>query len=416
MKILIIGINYAPEQVGVGKFTSEAAEWLAARGHAVSVITAPPHYPHWRIGEGYSAWRYRRENLAGVQVLRCPLWLPRRLTPLWRIVCCVSFALSSFFPLAWALLKNRPDITLVIEPTFFSVPPAWALASLLRIPVWLHVQDFELEAVRGLGYLSGGRLARIAESVEGWLLRRLRRISTLTPQMDLQLERMRVPANRRILFPNWVDCSQIRPLAAASRFRRQLGIAADSVVLLYSGSFGRKHGLEIIIETARLLRERPDLHFVLCGDGIEKDELRSGATGLANISWLPLQDLDLLNELLNLADIHLLPQRAAIADAVLPSKLTGMLASGRPVIATVEPGTALAKIIAGTGIATPPGDARCFADAIIRLAADHGLRKSLGDEARRYAQAILDKTPILENFEAALRDAVADRDNISGAA
>ncbi|MFP5306704.1 MAG: glycosyltransferase, partial [Gammaproteobacteria bacterium] len=206
MRLLIVGLNYAPEAVGVGKYTTEAAEWLAARGHEVSVVTAPPHYPQWRIPPGYSAWRYRRTFEQGVEVIRCPMWMPRRLNALQRILSTLSFAISSAPP---QLLRfRRADLVLVIEPTFFSVPFAALLGTLARRPVWLHVQDFELAAAQGSGYLRGaGRLARWGAAVEAWLLRRIDRVSTLGQQMDTHVESCGVPPARRAVIPNWVDCT-----------------------------------------------------------------------------------------------------------------------------------------------------------------------------------------------------------------
>jgi colanic acid biosynthesis glycosyl transferase WcaI len=401
MRLLIVGLNYAPEAVGVGKYTTEAAEWLAARGHEVSVVTAPPHYPEWRIAEGYRGWWYQRRSERGVTVIRCPVWMPRRLSAIQRVLSTVSFALSSAFAQLWQIV--RADIVLVIEPTFFSVPFAAALGALARRPVWLHVQDFELAAAQGSGYLrSAGPLVRAGLWLEAWLLRRLDRVSTLGPQMDAYLDRCGVQPQRRAIVPNWVDCSQIRPLERASSFRTCLGIDPDTVVALYSGTFGRKHGLELLVETARALRGLSSLRFVFCGNGSERRSLEQAALGLDNVIWLDLQPVEQLNELLNLADIHLLPQRPDVADAVLPSKLTGMLASGRPIVATAHAGSQVASIVAQAGAVTPPGDSAAFSRAVADLAAGSAARLQLGAEGRAYALAHLDRDPILRHFEAEL--------------
>lgn len=98
MKILVYGINYSPELTGIGKYTGEMVEWLAAQGHEVRVITAPPYYPQWQVGENYSAWRYKREEGAAT-VWRCPLYVPKQPSTLKRLLHLGSFAVSSFFPL-----------------------------------------------------------------------------------------------------------------------------------------------------------------------------------------------------------------------------------------------------------------------------------------------------------------------------
>ena len=114
MKILIYGINYAPELTGIGKYSAEMAEWLAARGHSVSVVTAPPYYPQWRVHDGYRAGRYAREERAGVSVRRAPLWVPARPGGVKRLLHLASFALSSLPSLLRA--AGRPDVILVVEP------------------------------------------------------------------------------------------------------------------------------------------------------------------------------------------------------------------------------------------------------------------------------------------------------------
>lgn len=405
MRILIYGLNYAPEQVGVGKFTTEAAEWLAAQGHDVSVVAAAPHYPEWQLPDGYTHLRYRRERAGGVDVVRCPLWLPREMTSLKRVLCCLSFVATSFVPLLGRCAAGQ-DILIVIEPTFFAIPPAWLLGRLFRIPVWLHVQDFELEAALGLGMVRGGVLQRAIRALERVLLRRLHRVSTLTVGMDRHLQALGVVAARRVLFPNWVDCTAIHPLPGHSCLRSELRIAPDSVVLLYAGSLGRKHGLELLVRLARELREESALQLVVAGEGVERPVLERAAAELPNLHLLPLQPAERLNELLNLADIHLLPQRASVADAVLPSKLTGMLASGRPVVATAEPDTELARIVVEAGIVTPPGDVFRMADAVRALAYDLPRRRALGRRARAYAEAKLHRDVVLREFEQALQACV----------
>ncbi|HEX4872507.1 MAG TPA: WcaI family glycosyltransferase [Nevskiaceae bacterium] len=402
LKLLIYGLNYAPEQVGVGKFTSEMAEWLAEQGHAVEVVTAPAHYPQWALDPADRGWRWRREQRAGVSVFRCPLWVPARLSTLKRILCCLSFVASSFFPLL-RRLRQRPDVLLVIEPSFFCVPPALLLGWLFGIPVWLHVQDFELGAARGLGMVGGGALSRLAEHLEGLMMRRLDRVTTLTRRMDAQLEAFGVPESRRGLLPNWVDCRRIHPLPHPSPLRAELGYRPDQLVLLYAGSFGRKHGLELLVELAARLRDDPRLQLLLVGEGVEREALVEAAAGLPNVRFLPLQSIDRLNDLLNLADIHLLPQKAAVADAVLPSKLTGMFASGRPVVATAEADTELARLVAHAGVRVPPGDAAAFERAIRRLADQPQERERLGRAGRQHAELSFDRGRILRDLEAALQ-------------
>jgi colanic acid biosynthesis glycosyl transferase WcaI len=164
-----------------------------------------------------------------------------------------------------------------------------------------------------------------------------------------------------------------------------------------------KQGLELLPELAQRLAADEHLHFLFCGDGAFRPQLEALVAGLPNVTLLPLQPLTRLNELLNAADIHLLPQRSDAADLVMPSKLTGMLASGRPVIATAARGTQVAIAIEGSGIAVEPGDTEGVICAIRHLAASPELRRAMGKAARKHAIDYMSKDAVLGSFEAQLR-------------
>lgn len=398
MKILMYGINYAPELTGIGKYTGEMAEWLARRGNEVRVVTAPPYYPWWRVLEGYSAAWYSREQLRGVDVRRCPLWVPKRPSGMTRVLHLASFAASSL-PVMLAQLLWRPDVVVAVEPPLFCAPAAVVVAGLAGSRTWLHVQDFEVDAAFDLGILKSRGVRGFVRAVEKWLLRHFDRISTISGRMLTGLEGKGVTNGRRVFFPNWVDTKAIFPVTAQNSFRCELRIGPREVVALYSGNMGQKQGLEMLIGSARMLAHRGLVRFVLCGQGAAYEGLRRETRDLSNVLWLPLQPEERLNELLNLADIHLLPQREDAADLVMPSKLTGIMASGRPVVATAREGTEVWSVVSGRGVTVPPGDPGAFAAAIVELAGDPARREHLGGEARKYAVNYLDKQKVLIAFE-----------------
>jgi colanic acid biosynthesis glycosyl transferase WcaI len=168
MKILILGLNFAPELTGVGRYTADFVAWLSERGHEVRVITAPPYYPEWRVGAGYAAGAWRREAMGRVRVLRCPIWLPRALTPRTRILHLLSFAMSSVVPCLWAAARFRPDLIWAVEPTACAAPTALLAARLCGGRACLHVQDLEVAAACGLGVIKGRNLQRLLRRAVGW--------------------------------------------------------------------------------------------------------------------------------------------------------------------------------------------------------------------------------------------------------
>lgn len=408
MRILLYGINYFPELTGIGKYSGEMAEWLVARGHQVRVVTVPPYYPAWKISKGYSGVRYQREKRQGVEIWRCPVWVPEKPSGVKRLLHLASYALSSL-PVMLMQVRWKPDVVMVIEPPLMLSPNALVVAGLSGAKSWMHVQDLEVDAAFQLGLLPDRPwLMRMVEGVESRIMRRFDRVTSISSQMVQRLIAKHVEWTRTGLFPNWVDTDQIFPLDRPSLFRKELDLAEYQTVVLYSGNMGEKQGLEVLIEAADQLREEPTIRFVLCGDGAAKNRLQTEAErrNLPNLIFLPLQPVEKLNDLLNLADIHALVQKEQASDLVMPSKLTGMLASGRPVIATAMTKTAVAEavLLADAGRLVPPDNSNELVKAIRELAADKNKCLRFGQNARRYAETQLGKESILCAMEKLLDD------------
>jgi colanic acid biosynthesis glycosyl transferase WcaI len=405
VKILLYGINFAPELTGVGKFTGEMAEWLAARGHEVRVVTGHPYYPGWRVHPGYRANRYRTESWNGVRVWRCPLWVPSRPGGIKRILHLASFATFSLAAIGRQVMW-RPDVVWVVEPTLLCAPTAWLGARLCGASAWLHIQDFEIDVAFELGILRGDAVRRLAAAFERLLLRRFDRVSTISERMLARARTKGVDASRLVSFPNWADSACFAEAKVSNPVREELGIGSNQMVALYSGTMGRKQGLELLAAAAARLGDSTNVVFVLCGDGPGRDELIAQCDGLPNVRFLGLQPPERLGSLLAAADIHVLPQQADAADLVMPSKLPGMLASGRPVVATCASGTEIAEVIRDCGIAVTPGDVDGLAEAIRRLAHDQDLRCRLGAHGRTYAREHFSRDTIMEAYERAMSEAV----------
>ncbi len=384
--------------IGVGRFSGEIGADLAQHGYAVSVITAPPHYPGWRVPAPYRALRYAGETRDGVEILRCPILLRAEMRGLWRLIAPLSFAFASAPAALWRILRLRPDVVLCVEPTLFVAPVA-LLAKVFGARVILHVQDLEIDAAFAVGHLKGQALQNLVAKAESWLLGRFTSVITISGQMRKRLIAKGVEARRIGIVRNWVDLGKIKPLSGPNGFRGALNLSDKDFVVLYAGNVGAKQALEIIVEAARRLAGKPNLHFVIAGDGPEKRRLVQACQDLPNVHFLPLQPEARLCELLNLADLHVLPQSRGAADLVLPSKLGGMLASGKPVLATADAGTELFEVLNGTAILVPAGDSAAVAAEISRLCAD-GAHPALGD-GRRLAQ-IFEREICLKQFRACL--------------
>lgn len=366
--IVIYGINYAPEIAGVGRYSGEIGAYMAAEGHQVCVVTAPPHYPGWRVQPPYkNGWT--REIAAGAELHRCPLYLSEQMRGFRRLLAPLSFAASSAPVALWTILRRRPSVVMVVEPTLFVAPVALLAARLVGARTVLHVQDLEVEAAFAVGHLGqGGPLARLAGAFDRAMARQFDRIVTISHRMAQKIIDKGAEASRVAVVRNWVDLDQVRPDQNASGYRQELGIAETAFVALYSGNLGAKQGVRLIWEAAERLRDRPEILFLVAGEGPMRPELEKAAARLPNLRLVGFQPEARFGEFLSVADVHLLPQEREAADLLLPSKLGGMLASAKPVIVTADPGTELADFLGTSCHLTPPGDSKAFAEAIAQAA------------------------------------------------
>jgi colanic acid biosynthesis glycosyl transferase WcaI len=366
-KILIHAINFAPELIGCGKYTTELAQFLAAQGHDVEVVTAPPHYPGWFVRTPYRGWRYQREWLGSIRLTRCPIFAKTGAGGFWRLISPLSFAIAAAPAVAWRIFKFRPHVVMCVEPTLFSAPVALLAAKLVGAHSLLHVQDLEVDAAFEVGHLEGAAIWKFANFLESRLLGGYDRIVTISEKMKEALLTKGLPPEKIDVVRNWVDLSEIQPEARerSNAFRAQFVFSEGDFVVLYAGHVGVKQALDVVLEAAKRLLLQQRIRFVIAGEGPELERLKAKYGALANVHFLPLQPADRLSEMLAMADLHVLPQLCGAADLVLPSKLGGMLASGRPIAATAEPGTEIADILADIALLSAPGDAEALAASIL---------------------------------------------------
>ncbi|MGN6488000.1 MAG: WcaI family glycosyltransferase [Devosia sp.] len=415
MRLLVVGLNYAPEKVGIAVYTTGLAEALQARGHEVRVVAGQPYYPAWRSMAGHRGWGWSCRTENGVRVLRVPHYIPARPTGARRLLHHASFAVSALLPALWWGLTFRPATVLAVAPSLLGAPVARLAAGVAGARSWLHVQDLEVDVATATGLLAdGGRAARLARAFERAVLRSFRQVTAISPAMCRRLVEKGVPRDRVAELRNWADLDPARPPAGESPFRAEWGITTPHVAL-YAGNIANKQGMEVVLEAARRLQGRGDLTFVVCGDGPNRARLERQAAGFCNIRFHPLQPRERLAELLGLATVHLLPQVAGVADLVLPSKLTNMLASGRPVVATAARGSSLHAEVEGCGLLVEPGDGAGFAAAIGRLLDDPATAAALGAAGRRRAEERWARRAVIERAISLLKEGREVADAANGA-
>lgn len=406
LRILIVSLNFAPEETATGLYTGEMAKWLAARGHHVDAIAGLPHYPEWKVRADYQGKGLWKEALDGVTVFRTPHTVPSgsSASAKKRILMELSFSLASLYWWTRILFsRKRYDVVLAICPPLQTSVMPTLYGAIRGVPWVLHVQDFQVDAALRLGMLQMGKLDRLLFALENFFLRRATRVSSITPSMCRRANEKGAAAGRTWLAPNWADIAQITPMEKDNDFREELGISPDDVLVMYAGAIATKQGLDVLLDAAYEMKDDKRFHFVIVGNGSDRERLeaRANQLDLPQLRFLDLQPRARLSEMLGAADIHLVIQKQEAADLVMPSKLTNILASGRPAIATAERGTALWDVLedGDCGLCTPPGDSSALETAISSLGSDAAAREAKGEKARRYAEQNLDQESILAEFE-----------------
>jgi colanic acid biosynthesis glycosyl transferase WcaI len=307
----------------------------------------------------------------GVEVMRCPIWTTSRAGRFGRLLAPLSFAVAAAPYVMWRIIRSRPNVVLCVEPTLFSAPAALLAARVIGSKTILHVQDLEIDAAFAVGYVRGAFVQHLARLWERRVLNRFDHIVTISEKMRQALARKGPALDRVSVIQNWVALKDIFPQPRVpNSYRQELGFGEADKVVLYAGHLGKKQALDVIVAVANELRDEPHLKFVIVGEGQEKGALQRQAEGLPNVTFLPLQSPERLNDLLGLADIHVLPQRRDVADLVLPSKLGAMLASGRPVVAMADTDTELGHLLNGAAILVPPGDVNALKEAFQKAITD----------------------------------------------
>ncbi|MDP9431463.1 MAG: glycosyltransferase [Actinomycetota bacterium] len=384
-RLLIVGVNYAPEPTGSAPYTAGLAETLAASGHPVDVVTGVPHYPSWRVDPAYRWCLRRREHRNGVQVHRLRHYVPGRQSALTRIGWEASFLAN-----AGLLRTTAPAAVIASMPSLGGGVYAASVAQRHGSPLAVVVQDLVGQATTQSGLRGGSRVSGLASGIERRVLLQADLVAVVSPAFRDQLSAYGVPADRIVDFPNWTHIGGTS--ASRTDTRRELGWGEGQFVVLHTGNMGLKQDLGNVVEAARLHGDgdlgHPSPLFVLMGNGNQRSQLERQAAGLANVAIVDGVDAATYPAVLAAADLLLVNERASVGDMSLPSKLTSYLAAGRPVLAAVGNAGACAGFLAGTAGAArlvPPGEPRLLLDAVLELRDDEAARHRMSGRAADYA-------------------------------
>ena len=401
MRILIYSYNYHPEPIGIAPLMTELAEGLVKRGHKVRVVTGMPNYPQRRIYPEYRSKWYLTEHKNGVKIQRSYVWIRPKPRLLDRVLLEVSFVVTSFLQ---ALNGWRPDVIFLTVPSLPVCVPAALLGLLYACPVVLNLQDILPEAAVHTGLLKNKQLINIFAALEKFAYHTANKISVIADGFVENLLSKGVNANKIVQIHKWVDVNFIRPLPKENNCFRTAHQLAGKFVVLYSGNIALTQGLETVVKAASLLGYIPDIAFVIVGEAKGRERLQEQvlACGTQNVLLLPFAKREHLPEMLAAADVGLVVQKQNVISFNMPSKIQVLLASGRPIVASVpRSGMAALEVQkSGGAIIVPPEDPHALAAAILDLYKHPDKAKTLGYRSRQYALEQYGLEQALNQYEA----------------
>lgn len=408
MRIIVWSINYAPEVTGISPHNVALCEFLRGRGDEVEMLTTFSYYPAWRKRPEDLGCVYRTDLVNGVPVHRCWHYVPERVSAWKRIIHEGTFV---FFSTLRGLFLPRPDVYIVVSPPLLLGMAAWFLSGITRAPFIFHVQDLQPDAAVGLGMLRQGWFTRCLYWLERFAYRQATRVSGISEEIVDAFRRKGVPENKLILFPNTVVLPDEREFPPRGSFRAKNGFRSNDFLAVYAGNLGVKQGLEILLDAATFLREKPDIHIVLCGDGAERATLEEAVSRrqLTNVSMVPLKLGREYQELLIDADISLITQQSGSGNSFFPSKLLVTLAHSSPVLSVADEESALAKAVraGGFGLNITPGNAQVLAGALADMAWQRAQLLEWGAAGRKHVSQF-EQRPVMEKFAQELAANVAE--------
>lgn len=410
MRVLLLIVQFPPDVNSTGLLMAQVGEELMARGHEVSVITTFPHYEHFRVWDEYRGRLWERGRHRGIEVLR--LWVyasGKKQRMGHRLASYLSF--NALAVIAGVLARRRFDVILCTNGSFFTGITAHLVGIAKRAPFIYNVQDLYPEAPVAAGQLTSRRAIALLGRLERFMYSRAAAVTVIAPSFRENLMSKGVASEKVRVIPNFVDTEFIRPLPRANAFAEAQGLA-DRFVVMHAGNLGYVYDLETLLEAAALLRGVPDLLFLIVGDGVVKPALerRAEELGLTNVRFLPFQPIDQLPWLRATADLQVALYRRGAARYSMPSKVYEIMASGRPLLASGDPGSDLWALVsrAGCGLCVEPEDATALADAILTLRRDAAARARMAAAGREHAERSYSRRAVGALY-AALLDEVVGR-------
>ena len=415
MNLLVLCPHYAPDVAPTGEVMTQIAEQLAARGHRLHVVTSLPWYRHHAIEPGWEGRLVRHEDTPWGRLTRVhPFPTDKGNIPARALAFGGFTALAAVAGLA---SRFRPDAVLAMSPPLTLGAAGWLVAKRHRVPFVFNIQDVFPDVAVEVGAITDRRVIAVASWLERETYLRADAVTVLSDDLAdnvaAKIAGRRGVAGRREkvrVIPNFIDTDWIRPGPKENAYRREHGLEGKTVVM-YAGNVGFSQSLDLVLAAATHLAHDPQVAFVINGGGSARPVLERAAAGLPNVRFVDMAPKARLPEVAAAADIHVVPLRTGLARSSVPSKLYTILAAGRPVVASVDAGTEVARTVeaAGAGLAVPPDDPEAFTKAVERLIGAPEEAEAMGAAGRRFVEGWASPAAVAESYERLFDELVAAR-------
>ena len=396
LRIAVLCPHFAPDTAPTGDVMTRIVTELGALGHEVHVVTALPWYRTHAVEPVWEGKWVRRETTEWGSITRVnPFSGHDRRNLVRRAAGFVAFSALAGLN---SLRGGRVDAVIAMSPPLTLGLTGWGTHLVRRGPLIFNIQDVFPDAAVQTGAITNRWVIAAASWLERVSYHRAAAVTVLSDDLrDNVIAKVR-PSKRADIrvIPNFVDTEFIRPMDRMTSLRHELGIGSETVVL-YAGNVGFSQSLEMVIDAAEAM---PELTFLINGDGAARASLQERADGIANVRFSGYQPHERLPEVLATGDIHLVPLRRGLGSVSVPSKTYSILAAGRPVLAMIDPGTEVPRILteSGGGVSVAPDDAASFQQAVGDLAADSERRRELGDAGHRWVQRAVSPAAVAQAY------------------
>lgn len=404
LRLIVLCPHFAPDIAPTGVVMTRIVEELARRGHELHVTTALPWYREHRVEPGYETRWWSEERTAWGTITRVNPFPGESKSNIFRRA--IGFVLFSVLVGIRGFRaggKGRVDGVLAMSPPLTLGVTGWLVRLVRGGRLVFNIQDVFPDAAVETGAISNPAVIAAARWLEKFSYRRSDEVVLLSDDLaDNVREKLgRRDRHRVRVIPNFVDTEAIRPSNRNNSYRSDLGIG-DGPVVMYAGNVGYSQSLDLIIDAAKTM---PEVTFVINGDGSARSSLEERASGLRNVRFVDYQPIERLNDVLAAADVHVVPLRKGLAKVSVPSKSYSVLAAGRPLLAAIDPGTEIPRLLAesGGGVAVPPDDPEAFVEALREMLADRDRLSAMGRGGREWVERHVSPSGVASAYEELFR-------------